>query len=136
MDSLISDIKEKNRATLFSLIAFLLCVKLADFMDPPRSLPDTVLKGNRSYFDNFKEAFYLKERDMDPYSNSQYFSQSYLVFWVLYQIRNYPIVLKILQLMSIIMFATLFGQIVGGTRRAKSLLSALLLVNPLTVDFV
>ena len=133
MDNLLSDLNSKNRTVIFTIAAFFLCVLLADFMNPPRSYPDTVLKGNPTYFDNFKEAFYLRERGMDPYTDSQYFSQNYLLFWILYQIRDVPWLLVTLHLFFIISMASLFGQIVGGTRRLRTIITSLILVNPITV---
>lgn len=133
MDNLINDIKVKNKMVIWAMTGFFILVTVAEYLDLPRSYTDTILKGNPTYYDNFKEAFYLRERGLDPYSTSHYFSQNYLLFWVLYQIRNYGMLMKAIHLIFIVSNAVLLGQILGGPRRYRTTIMALLLVNPVTV---
>ena len=134
MDNLLNEIKEKNRMMIFSVIGFLMLTFLADMIDIPRSYSTTVLKGNRTYFDNFKEAFFMRDRGMDPYEESVYFSQNYFLFIALNYLRNYPIILKGLRIFFILSAAALIGQIIGGSRKHKTIITSLILLNPVTVN--
>lgn len=118
---------------IFAITSFATLVVLADYLDVPRSYSSTVLKGNPTYYDNFLEAFYLRERGMDPYKTSEYFSQNYLLFWVLFQLRNCNLLMKMLNITFILSTAVLLGQILGGPKRFRTTIMAVLLVNPVTV---
>jgi hypothetical protein len=134
MDSLWADIKEKKTMVTFTVCGFILLALGSEWLYPP--LPPTpAIKGNKSYMANFIEAAWMKDKGQDPYVESLYFSQNYLLFQGMCVLLKYPILNTVFRLFFCISLAALLAQLLGSSKTVKTILTALLLLNPVTIYF-
>lgn len=108
-------------------------VVAADLITMPETYGKTVLKGNPIYYANFEEAFYMRDKGLDPYTETPYFKQNYLLFRILYCLKDWKLAIKFLHLFFVVCMGALFGQIIGGNKKYKTIFTAIILVNPITV---
>lgn len=134
MDSLWADIKEKKTMVTFTVCGFILLALGSEWLYPPLS-PTPAIKGNKSYMANFIEAAWMKEKGQDPYVESLYFSQNYLLFQGMCVLLKYPILNTVFRLFFCISLAALLAQLLGSSKTVKTILTALLLLNPVTIYF-
>lgn len=133
MESLLNDLKERRWAVVFMVSTFLSLVVAADLVKLPETYGRTALKGNPIYYINFEEAFFMTDQGMDPYEESPYFKQNYLLFRILYCLRSWKVAMKLLHLFFVVCMGALFGQIVGGNKKYRTIFTAIMLINPITV---